>query len=327
MPLINTQYDSIMREYARRQTSSRQELEERLARIHEQVPELSPLEESITGCQAEKVRAAVSQDRGRMAELEEEIRRLSDRRTALLAEHGLSLSDLEPVYGCPDCHDTGYIDGQKCHCFLQAEIDLLYHQSHLKEVLEKENFTTFSYSWYEGEDRELMRRNVMEARMFIENFDKSFQNLLLLGAVGTGKTFLSNCIAKELMDSCHSVVYLTAFQLFDLLSKAAFGTGKNAQQNYQQTYPYIFDCDLLIIDDLGTELPNSFTVSQFFLCVNERILRKKSTLISSNLDMEALRNIYSERTLSRIISCYTIRQLPGNDIRIKKKLKSGHAAL
>ena len=76
----------------------------------------------------------------------------------------------------------------------------------------------------------------------------------------------------------------------------------------------------MIIDDLGTELPNSFTVSQFFLCVNERILRKKSTLISSNLDMEALRNIYSERTLSRIISCYTIRQLPGNDIRIKKKL-------
>ena len=87
-----------------------------------------------------------------------------------------------------------------------------------------------------------------------------------------------------------------------------------------QTYPYLFDCDLLIIDDLGTELPNSFTVSQFFLCINERILRKKSTLISSNLDMEALRSIYSERTLSRIISSYTIRQLPGSDIRIKKKL-------
>ena len=121
------------------------------------------------------------------------------------------------------------------------------------------------------------------------------------------------------MDTCHSVVYLTAFQLFDMLSKAAFGGERNTQ-NYQQTYPYLFDCDLLIIDDLGTELPNSFTVSQFFLCINERILRKKSTLISSNLDMEALRSIYSERTLSRIISSYTIRQLPGSDIRIKKKL-------
>lgn len=325
MPLINTQYDSIMRGYARRQARSRQELEERLERIHREIPELSVLEEQITACQAEKVRAAVSQNRELSAELEERLTQLFEGRAELLAEHGLSLSDLEPVYTCPDCRDTGYIGEEKCHCFLQAEIDLLYHQSHLKEILEKENFHTFSYSWYEGEDREIMRRCVMDARMFIENFDSSFQNLLLLGAVGTGKTFLSNCIAKELMDTCHSVVYLTAFQLFELLSRAAFGSEKQ-NRSYQQTYPYIFDCDLLIIDDLGTELPNSFTVSQFFLCINERILRKKSTLISSNLDMEALRNIYSERALSRIISCYTIRQLPGSDIRIKKKLKPGRPA-
>ena len=299
MPLINTQYDSIMRGYARRQARSRQELEERLERIHREIPELSALEEQITACQAEKVRAAVSQNREQSAELEERLTQLFEGRAELLAEHGLSLSDLEPVYTCPDCRDTGYIGEEKCH--------------------------SFSYSWYEGEDREIMRRCVMDARMFIENFDSSFQNLLLLGAVGTGKTFLSNCIAKELMDTCHSVVYLTAFQLFELLSRAAFGSEKQ-NRSYQQTYPYIFDCDLLIIDDLGTELPKSFTVSQFFLCINERILRKKSTLISSNLDMEALRNIYSERALSRIISCYTIRQLPGSDIRIKKKLKPGRPA-
>ena len=128
-------------------------------------------------------------------------------------------------------------------------------------------------------------------------------------------------IAKELMDTGHSVVYLTAFQLFELLSKAVFGDPRG-QAYEQQAYPYIFDCDLLIIDDLGTELSNSFTISQFFLCINERILRRKSTLISSNLDMEALKNTYSERTLSRIISSYTIRQLPGSDIRIRKKLQS-----
>ena len=146
--------------------------------------------------------------------------------------------------------------------------------------------------------------------------------MLIADDVGIGKTIEACLIAKELMDSCHSVVYLTAFQLFELLSQAAFGRDRQGQSG-RQAYPYIFDCDLLIIDDLGTELPNSFTVSQLFLCVNERILRKKSTLISSNLDMEALRNIYSERTLSRIISCYTIRQLPGSDIRIRKKLNAG----
>ena len=321
MPLINTQYDSIMREYARRQARSRQELEDRLGRIHREIPELSPLEDEITACQAGRIRAAVSQDKEQAEALESALRDLVRKRERLLSSHGLSPSDLEPVYACPDCQDTGYIGAKKCHCFRQAEIDLLYHQSSLREVLEKENFRTFSYEWYEDGDREIMRRNVMEARMFIERFDDSFQNLLLLGAVGTGKTFLSNCIAKELMDTCHSVVYLTAFQLFELLSQAAFGR-EGSGGTGKQAYPYIFDCDLLIIDDLGTELPNSFTVSQFFLCVNERILRKKSTLISSNLDMEALRNVYSERTLSRIISCYTIRQLPGSDIRIRKKLNA-----
>jgi len=317
--LSNSQYDSILRVYSARQAHSRQELETRLARIRKELPGLSELESSITSCHADKVRAAVSGDSSVREELEKRLRSLTEQKDALLRSHRYTPDDLKPSYICPDCQDTGYIGTKKCHCFLQAEIDLLYHQSRLRETLEKENFSTFSYSWYEGEEKEIMRRNVMEARLFLDSFDTSFRNLLLLGAVGTGKTFLSNCIAKELLDTCHSVVYLTAFQLFDLLSKAAFGSEKDAPEK-SQAYPYILDCDLLIIDDLGTELPNSFTVSQFFLCVNERILRQKSTLISSNLDMEALRNIYSERTLSRIISCYTIRQLPGSDIRIKKKL-------
>ena len=319
MSLMNTQYDSIMRMYAARQARSRQEYEERMEQIQRDVPELSALEADITACQAALVRSAIEENPAGQTSLKSRLKALQAQRTDLLSAHGLTPESLKPVYVCPDCRDTGYIGTEKCHCFLPAEINLLYHQSNLNEILKQENFDTFSYNWYDGDDRESMRRTVAEARLFIEQFDTQFQNLLLLGAVGTGKTFLSNCIAKELMDRCHSVVYLTAFQLFDLLSKAAFGADRNAS-DYSQTYPYLFDCDLLIIDDLGTELPNSFTVSQFFLCINERILRKKSTLISSNLDMEALRSVYSERTLSRIISSYTIRQLPGSDIRIKKKL-------
>ncbi|MCI8597373.1 MAG: ATP-binding protein [Lachnospiraceae bacterium] len=319
MPLTNTQYDSIMRFYAQCQADNRRKLEERLEKIHRQIPELAGLEDSITALQAKKVCLSIEGDEEAMAHSQKTLVHLNKRRLELLSAYDYAPEDLELGYTCPDCRDTGYIGSQKCHCFLQAEIELLYHQSHLKQVLDRENFRTFSYSWYEGEDLEIMKRNVMEARLFLEHFDNQFQNLLLLGDVGTGKTFLSNCIAKELLDTCHSVVYLTAFELFELLSKAVFGSNRS-DDVYQQTYPYIFDCDLLIIDDLGTELPNSFTVSQLFLCINERILRKKSTLISSNLDMESLRNTYSERTLSRIISYYTIRQLPGKDIRLKKKL-------
>lgn len=322
MPLMNNQYEAILRTYADRQAQNRRELDERLARIQKQIPSLAALEASLASLQAEKVRSAIEEDREQRARLESEIALLQEERKGLLEAAGYTLRDLEPTYRCPDCQDTGFVNREKCHCFLQAEIDLLYHQSHLQEILKRENFRTFSYAWYEGEDREIMKRHVMDAELFIEAFDREFQNLLLLGEVGTGKTFLSNCIAKELMDTGHSVVYLTAFQLFQLLSKAVFGE-QRGQPSQTKAYPYIFDCDLLIIDDLGTELPNSFTISQLFLCINERILRRKSTLISSNLDMEALKDTYSERTLSRIISHYTIRQLPGSDIRIRKKLQSG----
>ncbi len=322
MPLLNSQYEAIMRSYAKRQARNRQEQEERLAHIYNLIPQLPSLEASLASLRADKVRAAIEGDTAAQEHLTQELDKLCNAREQLLSAHGYTLQDLSASYTCPDCRDTGYIGTEKCHCFLQAEIDLLYHQSHLNDVLKRENFHTFSYSWYDKADQDIMKRRVMEVQLFIEAFDKEFQNLFLMGDVGTGKTFLSNCIAKELMDTGHSVVYLTAFQLFQLLSKAVFG-GKQPEEADRQAYPYIFDCDLLIIDDLGTELPNSFTVSQFFLCINERILRRKSTLISSNLNMNVLQSIYSERTSSRIISSYTILQLPGKDIRIRKKLQPG----
>ena len=128
-------------------------------------------------------------------------------------------------------------------------------------------------------------------------------------------TFLSNCVAKSLLDQGRSVIYFTAFQIFDILSKGIFEKDSDAISAHQN----IFDCDLLIIDDLGTELVNSFTTSQLFLCVNERILRQKSTIISTNLSMNQMVDVYSERTLSRISSNYSIIKLFGDDIRIKKR--------
>ena len=160
-----------------------------------------------------------------------------------------------------------------------------------------------------------MQHAVAECRQFIDYFEQKPKNLLFYGDTGVGKTFLSNCVAKELLDQGYSVIYFTAFQLFDILSKGVFQKDTDAIAAHQN----IFDCDLLIIDDLGTELSNSFTSSQIFLCINERILRQKSTIISTNLNMNQIVEIYSERTLSRISSNYTIMKLFGDDIRIKKR--------
>jgi len=157
---------------------------------------------------------------------------------------------------------------------------------------------------------------VSQAWDFIHNFDRSFDNLFLYGDTGLGKTYLSCCIAKELLDTSHSVIYLTAFQLFDILRKANFN--KDSLSTMQGDN--ILSCDLLIIDDLGTEVGNSFTNSQLFLCLNERILNRKSTIISTNLSLSGFSENYSERVFSRVSSCYKMWKLTGRDIRIQSKI-------
>ena len=140
--------------------------------------------------------------------------------------------------------------------------------------------------------------------------------ILLYGDTGVGKTFLSHCVAKELIERSFAVIYFTASQLFDIFAKKQFEKDADVKLDYD----HIYDCDLLIIDDLGTEFTNSFTSSQLFICLNERILRRKSTLISTNLSLDDIRKLYSERVFSRISSSYTVLRLIGDDIRIQKKL-------
>lgn len=219
-----------------------------------------------------------------------------------------------------------YIGDHKCHCFKKAVIELLYEQSNIRDILAKENFSACSLDYYSRSHIDpLTGRSSLEAMQtalkvcheFVDTFSAEFRNILLYGDTGVGKTFLSHCIAKELIDTSFSVVYFTAASLFDLFAQNTFGSRDTHDTDAQE---HIYDCDLLIIDDLGTELPNSFTVSQLFICLNERILRRKPTIISTNLALDDIQSIYSERTFSRISSNYTILRLTGDDIRIQKKL-------
>ena len=155
-------------------------------------------------------------------------------------------------------------------------------------------------------------------RQYVEDFREKRGSLLFLGNTGVGKTFLSNCIAKELIDRYYSVIYLTANELFDCV--AGVRMQKTDDLAVKELYGFISDCDLLIIDDLGTEMINTWTASQFFYLVNARLTAAKATIISTNLSMKAMRDIYSERVTSRIASGYTIVPVYGKDIRLKKKL-------
>ena len=326
MALTNAQYDEIMRGYDKRQLQNKYIHDKRIEEAYRKAPRLREIDSEIASASVRQAYRLMDGDENALAALRLAIEDYKEERAALLSTLGYPLDYFEPIYTCPDCHDTGYIDGQKCHCFKQAIINTVYSQSNIREILSRENFSTLSFDYYSDEQKNpatglsalaTAKLAVTNCHEFIDNFENKPKNIFFYGNTGVGKTFLSHCIAKELMDSAYSVIYFTAAGLFDILAENTFG---KRQDKDSDVFEHIYDCDLLIIDDLGTELPNSFTVSQLFICLNERILRQKSTIISTNLALEDIKSIYSERTFSRISSNYTILRITGDDIRIQKKL-------
>lgn len=325
MALTNSQYDHFMRMYERRQLDNENRLRGRYDEVYEKIPRLRTLDHSISELSVRQARKLLDGDSAALTALKNDLHLLFEEKRLLLIQAGYPEDYLELHYTCPDCKDTGYIGSHKCHCFKKAIIDFLYTQSNLQEVLEKENFDTLSMEYYSRShidsltgrsSREAMDTAVRACLEFVKEFPEDSRNLLLYGDTGVGKTFLTHCVAKELLDRTFSVIYFTASQLFDIFARKQFDRDEEAALDYE----HIYDCDLLIIDDLGTEFSNGFTTSQLFVCLNERLLRGKSTIISTNLSLDDLNTMYSERVFSRITSAYTVLRMTGDDIRIQKKL-------
>ncbi len=324
MSLNNSQYNAIMRIYNQRQFQDKYEQDQRREEVYQKVPQIKQIEDEISSQAVRCARRLLDGDTNAKEELKQHIEDLREQKEVLLSAFGFSADYMEMHYICPECQDTGYIDGKKCRCFKKEEIRLLYSQSNIEEVLLRENFDSFSYEYYD--DRvvipeiqmtvaDYMRQVHTWCKEYVENFEKKGGNLIFTGSTGVGKTFLTNCIAKALIDQYQSVIYLSSNDLFDVFSKNKFHY--DTEEEMKDMYQYILDCDLLIIDDLGTELNNTFVSSQLFYCINERLLRKKSAIISTNLSMTMLRDTYSDRISSRIISQYSIIPLYGDDIRTK----------
>lgn len=317
MALTNAQYDTIIQGYNRRRLDSRKLLEERTREIYAKLPEYKNLDELTATLSVQQGKKNILGESNALDELKDILEDLNRQKKLLLTGAGYSVNYLDPVYTCSYCKDTGFIEGEKCHCFKQAMLDMLYEQSNIREVLLNESFDDISYEYQQGDNLIKLQNAVLKSKKFVENFDLDYQNLLFYGTVGTGKSFLSNCIANALIEKGHSVIYFSAGDLFAKISEYAFR--KNGKDSGTNPYEDIYNCDLLVLDDLGTELTNSFVVSQLFTCLNERHLRRKATVISTNLPLEDLRDRYSDRIFSRIISNYDICKLSGQDVRIYKK--------
>ena len=328
MGLNNSQHQAIIREYEQRQIACREENANRYMEVCNKLPDYPLIEKEIATLSVESGKKLLHGDEDILVKYNKELDFLIMKKNNLLKTGGFPDQYLDPIYVCGDCKDTGYIHNHKCHCFKNATINLLYKQSNLEKVLEKENFDTFSFDYYSKEyidttsslnARELIEDAVFSCKSFINQFNKIFQNLYIYGNVGIGKTFLLNCIARELIQREHSVLYFTTTDLLNVLITSAFNKNDLDSNNLREL---IYSCECLIIDDLGTELTNLAVETQLFICINERLQNKKPVIISSNLSLNHIKERYDERIASRISGNYQILRIIGEDIRIQKSRMS-----
>lgn len=330
MGLTREQFDIIYNKYNNKRLNNSIRQNDRLQDIYAKIPEIKECDLKISSLGVNAARAALDGDTSLKDRLKDDIAIVSEQKKALLLANGYSSDYLDPIYDCGFCQDTGFIDGQPCECLQREITHSLYTSPELEDVLQRENFDTFNFDYYSDSfideasgtsALDNIETVVDYCQYYIKQFERKPGSLLFHGKAGSGKTFLINCIAKELIEQSYTVLYLSAVEFFDLLSNLTFNKGNSAAFG-QITMHELLQCDLLTIDDLGSEMSNSFTDSALFDCLNNRLIHQKSTIISTNLSLDNLKKSYSERIYSRVLGEYTIFKIFGDDIRIKKQISN-----
>lgn len=245
----------------------------------------------------------------------------------LLVKNGYPEDELSERYQCSLCRDTGFVDTKPCQCYKKRLIEKAYEQSNLSLALAHQSFDTFDLSVYSDEvDEEYgvspkkhTERILAICRDFVKTFDESNKNLLFWGDPGLGKTFLSTCIAKELIATNHSVIYETAYKTFSMLEELKFKKTDN-EDKLRFKVDKLYSCDLLILDDLGSEFSTQYTTAALFDIINSRLISGKKTVINTNLSISELEKKYGERIVSRLYGHYNVLKFIGADIRIDKSV-------
>lgn len=330
MSLTNTQYELLKQIYDQRQQKNRTEHELRLTRLQKELPQLKLLADQMADCAVTAAERAIHGDEAAAQECNCLLNRYEDEQQQLLLHAGYPADYLAPIYDCPDCQDTGYQhtpDGttRKCHCYHVLASEIMLKDSSHGVIPPEHTFENFRYDYYSAQyvddvTEQSAYQNTLEVvdviRQYIRDFDHlDNRNLFLYGSVGIGKTYLTHCILNEMKKTDRAFSYLTAFEFFDLAREYSFSREEGAPTAAQ--YHELVTCDILIIDDLGSELNNSFTNTQLYLVLNERMIRRLATIISTNLSLNEIRGIYGERIFSRISGGFTLLRMFGDDIRLK----------
>ena len=294
-----------------------------LAQAYEQVPRIREIDMLLRKTMALTARLAFSSGtdaREAMEQVKEQNLALQREREYLIRENfDEGFLDESPI--CDRCGGQGYVGSSMCECLRE-----LCRQEQKKQITVltggKENFQQFKLEYYSdyldpkygASPRMIMERNFRTCRSYAQNFALNCGNLLFIGGTGLGKTFLSACIARAVADKGYSVVYETSSHLFAKLEQARF----NGNEENRREAEKFAACDLLIMDDLGTEMPGQFVTAALYSLVNDRLMAGKPMVISTNLNVEELRRRYSPQIASRLEGSFNRLTFVGEDIRVLK---------
>lgn len=318
----------ILEEYRQKREIAKKQSEEKIRALKNIHPEYATVDDAIYGLNLDIAKATLTGENSALPKLQQTLAAMLAEKKTLLEKLNIHPQDLEPIYECSLCQDTGYRQQGdswvKCSCFQNRLIKELYRDSGIMERMKQENFEYFQEQLFSDSPHEKYvvspRENILdlkrEAIAFINDFENSKRkNLIFYGDPGLGKTFLCTCIAKELLDRQKTVFYQSASDLFALLSDYTFSKEEKQREILRPVYDFVNSSDLLIIDDLGSELTNSFTLTVLFNILNHRMMGSKKILLSTNLNPGELHERYGERIASRLVMSFNYYRFYGKDLR------------
>lgn len=318
--------EKILNEYEELRRKSDIRKKERISSVYKNHPCIAEYDSEIKKCGMEGMKKIMShpfQASDINYEMKKKISELISKRNKYIKENNIDKDFDKNEYSCGICKDTGFIENKKCKCFIQKLIDEEFNNSNMGEKQKVQTFDKFNFSFYDKNrindgisDFERIKKIYKISREFADNFDSFEKSLLFYGKPGLGKTFLSSCIANELMKNGKTVLYTRALKIFDVFERNRFGRGDTEKDS--QIIKRIYSCDLLIIDDLGTEYITKNTPAYLYDFFDERVSNYKKIIINTNLTPQQLEKTYTNRFISRIYENFIIFKFEGSDIRLKK---------
>lgn len=322
-------YDQAWETLSRRKQEARERELARREEIGLALPEIARIEAEMARTAASVARAVITEPeraRERVEELRARNLALQERRRALLREGGFPEDYLAEQHHCPDCKDSGYIGSRMCDCLQDLLKKAAYHQLGAVSQSKHATFGDFSLEFYPDKPvdssgvvpRQRMGQVFEACLNYARTFSPGSESLLFLGQTGLGKTHLSLAIGSAATEAGYGVVYTPVQRLMDRLETDKFSRVADSREQYADNVGHILSCDLLILDDLGTEFHTQFTTSVLYNIINTRLVEGRPTIISTNLELQQIEEKYSQRMVSRLICTYRVLKFYGKDIRFIK---------